>query len=479
MSSTPGAPPAKSPDVSGSADAEVAAGDRRELSEDPGLQDSEAAAGVVNIEDFSGQRDVTGEQGGAANEILPLTAPASDDAMEVLSSPAIAAEVVEGTTERRPSADEAGDEDSDLDTQASVPIDIDDGNELGARQGEDETSGGTSDPVERLETAGAGELGEDAQPEEEIEDVSGLIIEGETMNEEALAAEGAGSEQAQVSAENASAPGPMDDEEFLRRVVLPTPPPFRADILTSAGALPGGRYPGPEGSDERTVISQPPSPEMLAALAGHPPQPSAGTPAAAPFASWPEPKRGVHLAGWQLVSLLVIAAIGGGAVVHYAEPPVTRFVTMFTGGATTTTPLGAEPAAVAPAAPAVQPAPGIQPVAVPPPAAPAAQAAPPVVTSAPAASAPAVTATATTTVKGAPAPAPTPAAPAAAATAAARAPVARVAPPAGTRTAAAAPSGTVRTARAGVGRRTTSVPKRAAAARKPARPKKAFVDPFE
>jgi hypothetical protein len=58
------------------------------------------------------------------------------------------------------------------------------------------------------------------------------------------------------------------DEEFLRRVVLPPPPmPPAGSPLPAVGAPPMAELTQAESDDgDRTVISEPPSPAMLAAL---------------------------------------------------------------------------------------------------------------------------------------------------------------------------------------------------------------------
>ena len=100
------------------------------------------------------------------------------------------------------------------------------------------------------------------------------------------------------------------DEEFLRRVVLPPPPVSVSAPLPAVGAPAVAELDDGE-SEERTVISEPPSPAMLAALASPPPPQAAA--AAVPFAGWQgRSGRRVSLTPMQLGGLLLVAAVGGG-----------------------------------------------------------------------------------------------------------------------------------------------------------------------
>ena len=96
-----------------------------------------------------------------------------------------------------------------------------------------------------------------------------------------------------------TSPPAMRDEEFLRRVVLPPLPSASA----GPGALPHGSYVD-EDSQDKTVISDPPSPEMLAAFA----RPTAP----APSAFRRRLKATVEFTTLELVGLLTGTALAGG-----------------------------------------------------------------------------------------------------------------------------------------------------------------------
>jgi hypothetical protein len=132
-----------------------------------------------------------------------------------------------------------------------------------------------------------------------------LPVEASTGGVDALAA----------SASPAVEPPVHEDEEFLRRVVLPTE--LRA-IIPGSGALPAEPMSLAE-SQDRTVISDPPSPEILAAMAA--PLPPVDARPAAAFAGWNDRDlRRWQLHTWQLGGLLLAAAIGGGAVAGLLRP---------------------------------------------------------------------------------------------------------------------------------------------------------------
>jgi hypothetical protein len=182
-----------------------------------------------------------------------------------------------------------------------------------------------------------------------------------------------------ASASPAVEPPVHEDEEFLRRVVLPTE--LRA-IIPGSGALPAEPMSLAE-SQDRTVISDPPSPEILAAMAA-PLPPVTARPAAA-FAGWNDRQhadgRRWQLHTWQLGGLLLAAAIGGGAVAGLVRPRATGDAVVETAAMVplsppppaavvpTITPLppqapGAAPQAAAPAVAAVPAPPAATPPAV-------------------------------------------------------------------------------------------------------------------
>jgi hypothetical protein len=135
-----------------------------------------------------------------------------------------------------------------------------------------------------------------------------------------LEADGEVDAPAEVHAPVVATPANPDDE-FLRRVVLPTPVPT---ITRPAGALPFEPMSLAE-SQDRTVISEPPSPEILAAM-------SAPVPVAAPVpalsasgahpglplgwqdSGYSRPARRWQLSSMQLGGLLLAAAIGGAFI---------------------------------------------------------------------------------------------------------------------------------------------------------------------
>ena len=136
-----------------------------------------------------------------------------------------------------------------------------------------------------------------------------------------------------------SAESATQDADFLRRVVLP--PPFPPAGAPAAGAFPAETMTTAE-SQDRTVISDPPSREVLAAMA--PPRAPAAAPTGAPFAGWQSRgSRKLQLAPWQLGGLLMAAAVGGGLVGGLLRPT-------------------APAAAVAPSSAAVVPTPVITPL---------------------------------------------------------------------------------------------------------------------
>ena len=179
-------------------------------------------------------------------------------------------------------------------------------------------------------------------------------------------------------------PGPQlgaADEDFLRRVVLPPlprdarPTGERAAVgaLGSAGAL-----------DDHTVISEPPSPELLASLAVPPIAPAAA-PLAAPQSSGMVARRrgGVRLSYLQFGGLMLLA-IGVGTILPSRLrphlPPQLASVWLGSPGAPTalsSPPVAPERAAVVPAAPVVVAASAAPEPVAPPPAAPAAKKATP------------------------------------------------------------------------------------------------------
>jgi hypothetical protein len=261
---------------------------------------------------------------------------------------------------------------------------------------------------------------EDSEPASDL-DASDLVIEGEGEPEPAALA-------------SQLAPG---DEDFLRRVVLPPlPQDARATFAIARSGLAGE-------TDDHTVISEPPSPELLASMAVAP-----RAPAAAPLAS-PQatasvaarPKR-VRLTvpqfGVLMVGALVLGAFLPGQLRAILPPPLTSL-------------LGPNAAGVG----VGQHAPPIAPERA----------------AAPAAATPAAVAV--------PAP-PPPAEIPAGATAKAAPPPPPAATVAETKPAAAAPSTPARpeaTARPATKPAKASAGKRARRAKKA--PKKAFVDPFE
>jgi nicotinate-nucleotide--dimethylbenzimidazole phosphoribosyltransferase len=334
--------------------------------------------------------------------------------------------------------------------EVAAATSLEEGSDRALAEGELGASAVAAGDDDAAEEIGHQEIDDNEIDDEEIDDVSGLIIEGEALSPEAVAALDMAPSATGVIDTN----DPQNDE-FLRRVLPPvgTPPPFRSDIMTSAGgSFPGRAMTGGEQeSQERTVISQPPSAEVLAAMA--PPR-HVTPPAPAPFGSFapPPPRGGVHLSVLQLGGLLLLAAAGGGVVGTRVRPPAAPVA----GPAVDRAPAAAQ------AHPAANPegatAPTIAPI--PPTPAPAAQALP----------------------AGAPAAAATPATPA---TSPAAAGVPPTSPPAA---AAAGPTRTVgegrpaRRGRAGgVGRRAYAAKRAAArkAAAAAAASKKPFVDPFE
>jgi hypothetical protein len=100
----------------------------------------------------------------------------------------------------------------------------------------------------------------------------------------------------------AGAPPPaLRDEEFLRRVVLPPLPPPQ----TQNGVAFGGAY-GDEDLSDKTVISDPPSPELVA---------SWGRPASATARAFKRRmKTPVELTTIELVGLLTGSALAGGLI---------------------------------------------------------------------------------------------------------------------------------------------------------------------
>jgi hypothetical protein len=194
---------------------------------------------------------------------------------------------------------------------------------------------------------------EDSEPASDL-DASDLVIEGEGEPEPAGLA-------------SQLAPG---DEDFLRRVVLPPlPQDARASFAIARAGLSGE-------TDDHTVISEPPSPELLASMAVAP-----RAPAAAPLASpqaggsvGPRPKR-VRLTvpqfGVLMVGALVLGAFLPGRLRAILPPPLTSLLGPNAGGVGVVQhapPIAPEraptPAAAVPAAVPVPPPPAEAPAAV-------------------------------------------------------------------------------------------------------------------
>ncbi len=263
---------------------------------------------------------------------------------------------------------------------------------------------------------------------------------------------------------NSGPPLGSADEEFLRRVVLP---PIPAHARTTLAGMPVIGRPFGEETDDHTVISSPPSAELLASMT--PPRAPHAAPLPSPHAGPPPRRGGVHLGWGQLLLLLGVAAGAGSVGTGYLRPEspaplsagfVTPAPAIAPERAPATPPAAAQvpPAptvASEPAAPSEAPAPKtLPPPAVPPVAAKAVVATPPVAARPAARTAPPA------------APAPAPAAPAVART---NAESKGVAAPAG-RPPEAEPA---RPARAG-----KAVKRTARRAKRPPA-KKPFVDPFE
>jgi hypothetical protein len=149
---------------------------------------------------------------------------------------------------------------------------------------------------------------EDSEPASDL-DASDLVIEGEGEAEPAALASQLG-------------PG---DEDFLRRVVLPPlPQDARANFAIARAGLAGE-------TDDHTVISGPPSPELLASMAVAPRAPAAA-PLASPQASpspGARPKR-VRLTipqfGVLMVGALVLGAFLPGQLRAILPPPLTSLL---------------------------------------------------------------------------------------------------------------------------------------------------------
>jgi hypothetical protein len=156
---------------------------------------------------------------------------------------------------------------------------------------------------------------EDSEPASDL-DASDLVIEGEGEAEPAALASQLG-------------PG---DEDFLRRVVLPPlPQDARTNFAIARAGLAGE-------TDDHTVISEPPSPELLASMAVAPRAPAAA-PLASPQASRSlaaRPKRirlTVPQFGVLMVGALVLGAFLPGQLRAILPPPLTSLLGAHGGGA--------------------------------------------------------------------------------------------------------------------------------------------------
>jgi hypothetical protein len=139
-----------------------------------------------------------------------------------------------------------------------------------------------------------------------------------------------------------AAPPAMRDEEFLRRVVLP---PLPQSSMSQGDA--GGAY-GEEDLSDKTVISDPPSPELLASW-GRP----AGTTARALQRRMKAP---VELTTIELVGLLTGSALAGGLIgALFMAVPQPGNLQVTTPPAAITAP--AQPVRAAAAAPVITPLP--------------------------------------------------------------------------------------------------------------------------
>jgi hypothetical protein len=151
----------------------------------------------------------------------------------------------------------------------------------------------------------------------------------------------------------AAAP-PAVDEEFLRRVVLP-PLPRTPSRPTLAGmpVVPIENNP----FDDHTVISAPPSAELLASMA--PVAPRAGS-HSLPVPGERRRDKPVRLSYTQLAALLILAGVGGGVASGYLRDrpaPTAAVAPERAAPAPTPAPAAAAPAAAAPTTPAVTPTP--------------------------------------------------------------------------------------------------------------------------
>jgi hypothetical protein len=218
-----------------------------------------------------------------------------------------------------------------------------------------------------VEPAVAEAEADSALPEVELDgestslDASDLVIEGEA-EAAAIAASAAttGEDEGQLRRTMQGmpvAPPGSPDDEFLRRVVLP-PLPRVPSRPTIAGmpVVPIDSNP----FDDHTVISGPPSPELLASMTPAPRAPGSGP--ALPVPGEPRRSKPVRLSYSQLATLLLIAGVGGGFASGYLRD---RFLP------TARTQMVATPVAAerAPAVPAATPTPATVTAPVPKPAA--------------------------------------------------------------------------------------------------------------